>query len=455
MFFPFNAAFAVIIIFVVYFFLITEKVNKVLVAILGASLLIVTQVFASPGVSSEESAFHFISKNLDILGFIIGMMLLVSIIRTSGVFEALAVWIVKTVRGNPRWLLVAMSCLTFVLTIFLSNVPTILIISPVMLVLIKQFNLPYFPYFFALITMANIAGSVTPISDPTTYYQAKTVGLGFMEVVMNSGLIALLVSVVVVLFTLFFFGKQLDKVTVNPEDVKLFKPLEAIKDKKVLKIGLPILVGAIILMSTKELISSASLALFQMFQIAPNLTEGIVLDNAVIALGAAFLCMFIFNIDVEKALKEDVDWGIIFFFMGLFVVVGSLEFTGVTELIAAKLVEITSGNMVLLLFLITVGSALISIFIDNVPYNITMVDTVLKMQQSGIDVYPLWWGLNLGTSIGGAGSLIGAACNVVAIGQVEQEGFHVKFMRYLQFGLPLATINALVAFVIIYLRYYI
>jgi Na+/H+ antiporter NhaD/arsenite permease-like protein len=433
-----TSAIAVLTLLIVYIILITEKVNKVLVAILGAAFLIFAQVYKSTSASSEENAFHYVSKNLDILGFIIGMMLLVGIVKQSGIFEAIAIWLVKMVKGDPNKILIAIGYLTFVMTVFLSNIPTILIITPVILVLIKQFKLPYFPFIFTIITMANIAGSVSPISDPTTYYQSKTVGLGFLEVVSNSGLIAFLLSFVTIAYVLILFKKPLSQVKVKPEDIQNFSPAQAIKNRKIMMIGVPVLAFAISLMTFKDFLG--------------NLT-GIRLDNGIISLSAAFLCMLVFNINPEKALKDMIDWGIIFFFIGLFIIVGALEFTGVTEKLAAELISLTNGNQILLLLLITVGSAVLSVFIDNVPYNITMVDLILKMQSGGVNVYPLWWGLNLGTSIGGSGSIIGAACNVVAVGQVEEAGFHLKFMKYLKFGFPLVVLNGFITFGILYLRF--
>lgn len=438
--FTFNSIIAILTLLFVYFMLITEKVNKVVVAILGASFLIFAQVYKSQELSSEQNAFFYISKNLDILAFIIGMMLLVAIVKESGAFEAMAIWLIKLVEGDPKKILVVMGYLTFVMTVFLSNIPTILIITPVLLILIKQFKLPSFPFIFTIITMANIAGSVSPISDPTTYYQANTVGLGFFEVFSNSGLIAFLLSIIVTVYVLVLFRKPLSEVEVDPKDIENFVPLEAIKDPKIMKIGIPILVFTVLLMTFKDFLGNIF---------------GFKVDNGMIALSSSFICMLIFKINPEKALKEMIDWGIIFFFMGLFVIVGALEFTGVTEQLAKELISLTNGNEILLLLLITLGSCVLSVFIDNVPYNITMVDLIMKMKNGGLDVYPLWWGLNLGTSIGGSGSLIGAACNVVAIGQVEEAGFKIKFIQYLKFGFPLVVLNGLVTFCVLYLRFYV
>lgn len=431
--------FSLAVLAVVYFLLISEKVNKVIVAVLGGCLLILVQVFQTATHSSQENAFGFIAHNLDILGFVVGMMILVGIIRESGLFEAIAIWLVKKLKANPFALLAILGYLTLGMTALFSNIPTILIIVPVALVLIKQLKLPYLPFIFIIVMMANLGGAMTPISDPTTYYQAKTVGLGFTEVLGNSGVIVLLLSVVSLAYTSFVFRKELKAVKINESAVSLFRPVSAIQNKTVLLKGTPILVITILLMVSKEFI-------FRTF--------GISLDNATITLSAAFFAMLMFHREPKKVFAELIDWEIIFFFMGLFVVVGALEFTQVIDVLAQLLIKLSGGSVQVLTALIAIGSAFLSTFIDNVPYNITMVGAVQAMEKSGIWVYPLWWALNLGTSIGGAGSPIAAACNVIAFGQAEHEGHHTPFVRYLKLALPLVLINSLVACGVLLLRYF-
>lgn len=438
MLFSSSAMIAVASLLIVYFFLITEKLDKVIVAIIGAAFLITTQIFRAQGHSSQENALEFVSKNLDVLGFIIGMMILINVIRRSGVFEAIAIWIVKKLKGNPAWLLGGMGYLAFVMTIFISNIPTVLILSPVLLVLVRQLKLPYFPYFFAMIAMANLGGAVTPISDPTTYYEAKTVGLTFVEVVKNSGVTVCLLSIVTTIYCQLVFRAELRKVKVLAKDVVGFKPGKAIKDKKVLVYGIPLLIATILLMVGKEWVSQ---------------TTGIALDNATIVLGAAFIALLVFRVSPHTALQEYVGWEIIFFFLGLFVVVGSLEFTGVIHLLGDGIVQMTGGKPGWMLFALTFGSGILSTFIDNVPYNITMVGAIQAMAAKGIQVYPLWWGLNVGTSLGGAGSMIAAACNVIALGHAEKEGFHTGFMKFFKYGFPLVLLNGLIGFGILYLKF--
>ena len=422
----------------VYYFLITEKLNKVLVAGLGALMLIIAQVFRTNLHSSQENAVQFIAHNLDILGFVVGMMILIGIVKDSGLFEAIAIWLVKKIKGNQYLLLVVVGYLTLSMTILFSNIPTILIVAPIVLILIKELKLPLMPYLFVMVSMANLAGAATPISDPTTYYQAKTVGLSFGEVISNSGVIVAVLSVVVTLYSLFIFRKQLKAAHVKPSDVSLFRPEAAIRNKRVLYRGTPILIAVIVLMVFKDQIRQWT---------------GVTLDNATLTLTGAFLCMLIFHREPKKVFRYLIDWEILFFFMGLFVVVGSLEFTQIIEAVGKLLLNISGGSIPVLTFLITVGSGILSTFIDNVPYNITMVAAIQAMEKTGLAVYPLWWALNLGTSIGGAGSPIAAACNVIAFGQAEKEGYHINFAEYLKIGIPLVLLNSCITFTLLWLKF--
>lgn len=433
-----HALLSIIIVVVTFGFLISEKINKVVVAMLGAILLIILQIFSSPEISSQEVAFDFISRNLDVLGFVVGMMILIGIIQESGMFESIAIRLVKAIKGNPKALIVVLGILTFIMTVFLENISTTLILVPIVLILIKQFKLPYLPYLFVIVSVANVAGASTPISDPATYYQAKTVGLSFGEMVTNAGLIAFITAVISIIYTLIIFRKPLSEVTVKEKEVELFDPKSAIKDKRLIVLGVPLLAISIILIALKDFIHTKF---------------GIQLDNASIMLGASFLAILIFNIDIKTVFTKIIDWEIVFFFVGLFIIIGSLEHNGVIQSLATGILNITQGDRTLLTFIITFGSSLVSILVNNVPYIITMVGAVKSLGDSGIDVYPLWWALNLGACIGGAGSLIGATCNVVSFGLAEKEGYKTNFLKYMLLALPLVLINSLTAFLIIWIRY--
>lgn len=429
---------AIAVVLTMYGFLMAEKINKIIVVGLASFILIISQVFRSATESSQSGAFTYLANNLDVLGFIIGMMVLVGIIKESGVFEFIALWLVKRVKGNPRLLMVALGYLALFMTAFLSNIPTVLILTPLILVLIKELKLPPLPYFLIVITMAGIGGAMTPISDPTTYYQAKTAGLSFLEVVSNSGLIVIALSIVASIYMQLVFWKQLGQIKVKPKEIAQFNPRSAIKDKKILIIGVPMLIIAVLLMLTKDSITHAT---------------GLTLDNASISLATATLALFIFKKEPKEIFQHVIDWEVIFFFMGLFITIGSLEHTQIVRALAGFLLHLSGGNLSTLQFLLTMGSGVLSMFIDNVPYNITMVSAILAMAKAGVFVYPLWWGLNLGTSFGGAGTPIGASCNVVALGIAQKEKIHIRFLKYMMYGAPLVVINGFVTFGILYLRY--
>lgn len=178
------------------------------------------------------------------------------------------------------------------------------------------------------------------------------------------------------------------------------------------------------------------------------------LENATIATFFALLAMIRYRREPQQVFQKLVDREILFFFMGLFVMIGALEHNEIIKALAAYLVELAHGSVKTLLFLVTMGSGILSTFIDNVPYNITMVSAVLEMQKAGIEIYPLRRALNLGTSIGGAGSAIGAACNVICLGQAEKEGYHISFGKYLLYGLGLVIINALICYFILAWKFF-
>jgi Na+/H+ antiporter NhaD/arsenite permease-like protein len=429
---------SIVVLVVVYAFLITEKVNKVLVVSMGALALTLMQVFKTSTESSQEVALSFVAHNLDMLGFILGMMVLVGIVKESGFFEFIAISLIKLVKGKPIQLLIALGIFTLGMTIILPNIIAVLVVSPILIILIKEFNFTPLPYFLVMITMANIGGATTPISDPTTYYMAKTAGLNFMEVAYNSGFLVLVLSIVSMLYVMTLFWKPLKKIKIKQEDIAAFDPKSAIKNTRILKIGIPILFIAIALMASKDLIAAHT-----------NLVFG----DASIAITAAMLCVILFKVKIRRVYSELIDWEILFFFMGLFVVVGALQHTGTVALIGDFMVDVTNGETTKLILMIAMGSGVISTFIDNVPYNIAMIAAIQSMAASGVFVYPLWWALNLGTSLGGAGSPIGAACNVVALAHAEREKIHIKFMTYFAYAFPLVIINGLVTFGILYLRY--
>jgi len=424
--------------------LITEKIDKTIISVLIAGMLIFLQVFSDWNIdwpSSQHVAFEFIYHNLDIFAFIIWMMIISGIAKDSWVFNYVALRIAKRLNWSPIKLFFILSYMAFFMTVFISNIPTIIILAPIVVLITKKLDIPSLPYIIWIITFANLWWAVTPISDPTTYYQATTLWLSFWQVLSNTGLIMFLVTISSSLYLYLVFRKDF-KHKPDLEYLNSVKPIEYLKDKKELLVSLSILFLVIAIILWKEIIKSEF---------------WIVLDNWSITLFWAFLAVLFLKHNVSNILNSKVDYATLFFFAGLFIVVWALEYNGVILLLADKLVSITDWNSNYLLLMLTMWSALLSVFIDNVPYNIAMVGTLQSFASTGLVTGWAWmalaWGLNSCTSIGWAGSPIWAACNVIALWEAEKSGVLVRFWKYLLIWVPLVIINSGIAYGILYFRY--
>lgn len=427
-----------------FFILVTEKVDKTIVSILIASLLVFMQVFTGVGTwwaSSQEIASTFIYHNLDIFGFIIGMMIITWIVKDSWIFDYVAIKIAKKVKWNPKKLFFIISYMAFFMTVFISNIPTIIILAPIVVLITRKLKIPTIPYIIWIITFANLGWAVTPISDPTTYYQASILWFNFFDVVSNTWLIMFSVTFSSSLYLYLVFRKDLNKKS-RLSQINKIKVEKYLKNKKEIIISLSILFLIVLLVILKEYIFN---------------TTWIKFDNWSITLFWAFLAMLLLKHDVSKVLRKKVDYSTLFFFAWLFIVVWALEYNWIIILLANELVELTGWNESLLLLMFTMWSAILSVFIDNVPYNIAMVSTLEQFAASWVVVWVAWtslaWWLNSCTSIGWAGSPIWAACNVIALWQAEKKWVIVHFLKYLMIWVPLVIINSFISYLILYLRY--
>ena len=439
-----NASISIAGLIMLFAVLITEKIEKAVISVLIAFLLIILQVFQDPSwvLSSQEVAFEFIYKNLDIFAFIIWMMIISGIAKDSWVFNYVALRIAKRLNWSPIKLFFILSYMAFFMTVFISNIPTIIILAPIVILITKKLDIPVLPYIIWIITFANLWGAVTPISDPTTYYQTITLWLSFGQVIANTGLIMFLVTISSGIYLYLIFRKDFKNASPDLEYLNSVQAVDYLKDKRELVVSLSILLIVIIIILGKNLIKDYF---------------WIVLDNWSITLFWAFLAVLFLKHNVSNILNTKVDYATLFFFAWLFVVVGSLEHNGVIELLAEQLVNITDWSEKLLLLMLTMWSALLSVFIDNVPYNIAMVWTLQSFDSTGLVTWWAWmalaWGLNSCTSIWWAGSPIGSACNVIALWQAEKSWVLVAFWKYLLIAVPLVIINSGIAYGVLYFRY--
>lgn len=430
--------------FALFLVLVTEKIDKALISIIIAGLLILFQVFTHwdpNGPSSQDIAGIFIYKNLDIFAFIIGMMILSWIAKWSWVFDYIAILLAKKVKWNPKKLFFTFAYMAFFMTIFISNIPTIIILTPIVILITKKIDIPSLPYIIWIITFANLGWAVTPISDPTTYYQATTLWFSFLQVLSNTWFIMFILTIVSSIYLYLVFRKDFQ---IEPElsDIMSINPRHYIKNREEVVVSIWILFSVVLVILLKEYIYILTWVKF---------------DNWTITLFGAFYAILLLWKNISNILKMNVDYSTLFFFAWLFIVIWALEYNGLIIMLANWLVSITWWSESYLLFMITIWSAMLSVVIDNVPYNIAMVSTLNQFLESWAVSWAAWmalaWWLNACTSIWWAWSPIWAACNVIALWQAEKTWIIIKFFKYLMIWVPLVLINSLIAFTILYFRY--
>lgn len=408
----------------VYAFIVSEKIERTIAALLGAVIMI------GLGFIGQKEAISAIDFNT--LGLLIGMMAIVEITKHTGLFEFLAFKAAKFAKGEPLRLMVALSMITAMASALLDNVTTVLLIVPVTFSVVKVLKVNPFPFLVAEILAANIGGTATLIGDPPNIMIGQKVGITFNEFLFNTGPIVVVIQIVTSIILYFMYRKA---IAVSPEDrerVMAIDEREAIQDSSLLVKCLVILGLVIVGFVTHSL-----------HHVEPS----------TLAIGGGALLMLWGKQKPERVL-EHLEWGVIFFFVGLFVLVGTLEQLGVIELIAKKALEFTGGDLVFTALLILWLSAIASAFIDNIPFVATMIPLITSMGQlGGIDVGPLWWALSLGACLGGNGTIIGASANVVVSGMAQERGVPLTFNNYFKVAFPLMLVSIVISTVYMYFRY--
>ena len=423
-------AYIAIAIFVVaYMLIISEKVQRTVVGLTGAILMI----FA--GILTQEQAIHHIDFNT--IGLLAGMMIIVNITSETGLFNYLAIWSAKKVEANPIKLLLVLSALTAVCSAFLDNVTTVLLTVPVTFSITSQLKVPVQPFLVAQILSSNIGGTATLIGDPPNIMIGSAVPeLDFMSFITNLGGICIVIFIITMAILIAIYRKKL---TTTPElQAKIMQMNEKkeLRDTTLLK---------------KCLIVLALTILTFMFH------SQLGLESASVALGGASLLMLIsistYEESVAKILSR-LEWLAIFFFVGLFVLVGGLMETGVIKAMAVEAFNITNGDVTTTTMLILWLSAIASAFIDNIPFVATLIPMIKEMGAMGMtNLEPLWWALSLGACLGGNGTLIGASANVVVAGMASQHGHKISFISYMKITFPLMILSIIISSAYIYFRY--
>lgn len=408
-----------------YGFIISEKVHRTIIAMLGGAVMVVL------GIVSQEAAMHHIDFNT--LGLLIGMMIIVGVTAETGLFRYIAVWAAKKVGGHPVRILIVLSIVTAVGSAFLDNVTTVLLMVPVTFSITRQLKVNPVPFLISQIMASNIGGTATLIGDPPNIMIGSAVPeLTFMAFIENLSLISFLILLVTIPFFVLFYRKQIQTTEQARQSLMTLDEKAEIRDHALMKKSITIM----------------GLTIFGFF-----IHQIVHLESATVALTGAFLSLWTGEHTMEKAAHK-VEWTTIFFFVGLFVLVSGLVETGVIAKLAKYAMEVTGGDLVATSSLILWLSAIASAFLDNIPFVATMIPMIQEMGVMGItDLEPLWWSLALGACLGGNGTLIGASANLIVAGLSGREGHPITFMAYLKVAFPLMILSIVIAHAYVYLRY--
>lgn len=401
----------------------TEKVHRSLAAILGAVLVMAL------GVMPLGTAMTHVDFNT--LGVLFGMMLFVSVVKLSGLFEYLAVKCARLAKGDPWRIMLLFVLLTACLSAFLDNVTTVLLIGPMTITVCRMLDVDPVPFFFTEIMASNIGGTATLIGDPPNIMIGSAAGLSFLDfLAVDAPAVLVILAALLGVFYL-MYGRKMSVDQAHRQDVLTLDEKSYIKNRPLMRL---------------------SIAMIALVVVGFMLHGVLGVESCVIALAAAALIVVLSRADIEEALAG-VEWTTLTFFAGLFVVVGAMAETGVISMLANALVDATEGNVFVTMLVLLFGSAIISSFLDNIPFVATMIPILLVLQDGGMDVAPLWWAVSLGACLGGNGTIIGASANVVLSDISKKHGHEMTFANYFKRGFPLMLATIAIAAIYLVLRF--
>jgi Na+/H+ antiporter NhaD/arsenite permease-like protein len=421
---------------VTYAVIIWDKLNRAIVALVGAAAAILI------GVLDQNEALKGVDWNT--IGTLAGMMIIMSIAQRSGVLQYLAIASAQWTHANPTALLVLLQLITAVISAFLNNLTTVLLMAPVTLAITRELKVPPYPFLFAEVFASNIGGTATLIGDPPNIMIGSLAGLDFNAFVIHLAPVIVIVQAVQLAMTHLVWGRDMRATADHRERVMAMNARALIVDRVLLKQSVAVLVLVIV---------------------AFVAAEPLRLEPATIAITGAALLMLLDNWqhhnekqteNVHKTFT-DIEWITIFFFVGLFIVVHAVEVSGLLQLLADKIVAMTGGSLSNAGYVILWASALLSALIDNIPFVATMIPLIKSMAPAygGPDkIEPLWWCLALGACLGGNGTLIGAAANLTIAGIAERNGVAFGFVKFMLYAMPMMLVSIAICHVYVWWRYF-
>lgn len=409
------------ILVVAYIFIATEKIPKMTVALVGASITLLLGLLSQSQKHDGVFDHHYFINYVDfnVIFLLVSMMIIVSIATRSGMFNWVANEMLKKTKGHPKTILCCLALFTAVASAFLDNVTTVILIMPVTFAIAKELDINPVPLLITEILASNIGGTATLIGDPPNIIIGSVAGFSFMDFINELTLIVVIILLVVIAIMVLWFRKQLVASEENMAKVANLDNSNTITDKALMFRSLFVLLLVILGFVTHDITH---------------------IQTCVCAMaGASILLLF----EKPHEILHEVEWNTIFFFIGLFIIIGGFEAAGGIELMAKWLLDITQGSQSIASMVILWGSGILSGIIDNIPYTATMAPMIAEITNSqGMDfAYPLWWALSLGACLGGNMTIIGAAANVIVSETSAANGHVIKFMEYLKYGVLVTFIS--------------
>jgi Na+/H+ antiporter NhaD/arsenite permease-like protein len=411
----------------IYALIVTEKIHRTLAALLGASLMILLKIV------DQHEAFE--SVDFNVIFLLAGMMIIANITAKTGIFQWIAVEAVRRAKGRPYRILVLTSVVTAVVSAFLDNVTTVVLLTPVIFFIAQRLETSPVPFLISQVLASNIGGTATLIGDPPNIIIGSQMGKDFNDFLVNLAPVATVALAVYLVLARWLFRTELRAAqkVLDADDIKrLVEEERRITDPRLMRISAVVLGFTILGFVLSRVLG---------------------LEGATVALTGAVVLMIAAREDVHEVLKT-VEWPTLFFFVGLFIVVGGVVKTGIISELAHTVLAFTGGRTDIAALVVLWMSAIISAIVDNIPYTITMIPLIQEIGQT-MNIEPLIWALALGACFGGNATIVGASANVVVASMSEARGYPITFVSYLRYGVPATLVTMVVATLDIWLRYFV
>jgi Na+/H+ antiporter NhaD/arsenite permease-like protein len=433
---------ATAIFIIAYAVIVSEKVHKTVVAVFAAGLMLILKIL------EQYEAFYVEELGVDwnVIFLLISMMVIINLIRPTGIFEYIAIKSAKWGKGEPFRIMAIFAVVTAALSALLDNVTTVLLITPVTILIADAMEVDPIPYLISCALASNIGGTATLIGDPPNIMIASKARLNFMDFIYHLTPIVVVMMIFYILTIKLIWGRKLRTREELKNRIMAMEEHEAIKDPVMLKKSLFVL--ALVLTGF--------------------VFHGVLhLQPATIAFFGAGLLLLLSKTQEPHHILAEVEWPTIFFFMGLFIIVGGVVKVGLIKWLSIQVLDLTQGNMFATSMVVMWFSAFASAIVDNIPYVATMNPLVIDMATqlwpnlSGIqllhhpDLMPLWWSLALGACLGGNGSAVGASANVIVVGISEKAGNRISFLKFMAYGMPIMIMTVFISTIYVWFRYYI